>query len=108
MEALGADLILVESVGGKVTPDLTQRMVDRAEEIAREQPSYWTNQLHNTDSLEGYRRVGEELLAQLDTPVDVFCCAVGTSGLAMGVRWSARNARDRGHGDRVPSAAARR
>jgi cysteine synthase A len=90
MEALGADLILVESVGGKVTPDLTQRMVDRAEEIAREQPSYWTNQLHNPDSLVGYRGVGEELLAQLGS-LDAFCASVGTSGLSMGVAGALRD-----------------
>lgn len=90
MEALGGDLILVESIGGKVTPDLTQRMIDRAEQVAKEQPSYWTNQLNNPDSLVGYRGVGEELLEQLGT-IDAFCASVGTSGLSMGVASALRD-----------------
>ena len=84
MEAFGAELTIVRSEGGKVTPDLVGRMVQRAETVAAEQPSYWTNQLNNADSIIGYRGVGEELLHQID-PIDVFCAAVGTAGLAMGV-----------------------
>ena len=90
MEAFGAELIIVESEGGKVTPDLVGRMVDRAASIAAEQPSYWTNQLNNPDSIVGYRGVGEELLHQVE-PIDVFCAAVGTAGLAMGVSGALRD-----------------
>lgn len=86
MRALGAQLTIVESDGGKITPELTPRIIARAAEIADDPDVYWTNQLHNADSIGGYRRVGEELLAQLDAPIDVFCCAVGTAGLAMGVK----------------------
>lgn len=85
MQALGADLIVVPSHGGKVTPDLTGRMIERAAELANEPNTYWTNQLHNHDSKVGYRQIGEELLEQMDRPIDVFCAAVGTAGLAMGV-----------------------
>lgn len=85
MQAFGADLIVVPSDGGKVTPDLTGRMIERAAELASEPNTYWTNQLHNSDSKVGYRQIGEELLEQMDRPIDVFCAAVGTAGLAMGV-----------------------
>lgn len=85
MLAFGAELILVESHGGKVGPDLVSRMVERARELAAEPGTYWTDQLNNTDSLMGYRQVGEELLEQMDRPIDVFCASVGTAGLAMGV-----------------------
>jgi cysteine synthase A len=85
MRAFGAELTIVESDGGKITPDLTPRIIATAREIAADPDVYWTNQLENPDSLGGYRHVGEELLEQLDSPIDVFCCAVGTSGLAMGV-----------------------
>ncbi len=91
MEALGADLTLVESVDGKITPDLTRRMIDTAESITTQQPSYWTNQLHNPDSLVGYRGVGEELLEQLGR-IDAFCASVGTAGLSMGVASAFRDA----------------
>lgn len=86
MRALGAELTIVESDGGKITPDLTPRIIARAREIANDPDVFWTDQLNNADSLDGYRRLGVELLDQLDSPLDVFCCAVGTAGLAMGVK----------------------
>ena len=85
MVALGAELTLVPSEGGMVTPDLVSRMVAKAQELADDPGTYWTDQLNNRDSLVGYEAVGQELLAQLDRPIDVFCAAVGTAGLAMGV-----------------------
>lgn len=84
MQAFGADLTIVPSVGGKVTPDLVGRMMDVAREYAEEPGTYWTNQLHNADSIVGYRGVGTELADQLDT-IDVFCASVGTAGLITGV-----------------------
>jgi cysteine synthase A len=86
MAALGADLTIVPSVDGKITPDLTPRMIETAREIATDPDVYWTDQLHNVDSLTGYYQVGVELLEQMERPIDVFCCAVGTSGMATGVR----------------------
>lgn len=85
MLAFGADLTIVPSDGGRVTPDLTPRMIAKAAEYAAEPDTYWTNQLSNADSIVGYRKIGEELLAQMDRPIDVFCAAVGTAGLTMGV-----------------------
>ncbi|CAN5702022.1 cysteine synthase A [soil metagenome] len=85
MQAFGADLTIIESEGGRVTPDLTPRMIARAAEIAAEPRTYWTDQLNNADSLVGYREVGRELLDQMDRPIDVFCAMFGTAGLAMGV-----------------------
>lgn len=85
MRAFGAELTIVPSEGGKVTPGLTPRMIQLASEFAAEPDTYWTDQLNNRDSLVGYAEVGRELLTQLDTPIDVFCAAVGTAGLTMGV-----------------------
>jgi cysteine synthase A len=85
MQALGAEVTVVESEGGKVTPDLVTRMVAQAREYAQEPGSYWTNQLHNRDALAGYRELGRELIGQLPRPADVFCASVGTAGLSMGV-----------------------
>ena len=84
MAALGAELTVVASDDGKVTPDLVARMIAKAREYADEPGTYWTDQLNNSDSLIGYAAVGRELLAQMDR-VDVFCAGVGTAGLAMGV-----------------------
>ena len=85
MEAFGADLTIILSDGGKVTPELVPRMIAKATELATEPGVYWTDQLNNTDSLVGYREIGRELLEQMDRPIDVFCAIVGTAGLAMGV-----------------------
>lgn len=85
MEALGAELTIVPSNDGQITPDLVPRMMEKAGELADSPGSYFTNQIYNADSLPGYRRVGEELLEQVEPPIDVFCAAVGTAGLAIGV-----------------------
>ena len=92
MEALGADLTIVPSEGGKITPDLVPRMIEQAAEYAAEPGSYWTDQLNNPDSLVGYRGVGTELLEQLPEGFEAFCASVGTAGLAMGVSGALRDA----------------
>lgn len=92
MRAFGAHLTLVPSKGGRITPDLVHRMMAEAERLAAGPDTYFTNQLHNADSLVGYRRVGEELLEQVPGPVDLFCASVGTAGLLMGVAGAFRDA----------------
>lgn len=107
MAALGAELTIVPSADGQVTPDLVGRMIEVARELAAEPGTYWTDQLNNRDSIVGYRHVGQELLDQVDGPIDVFCAAVGTAGLAMGVSGALR---DGGSGARIvifePAATA--
>lgn len=90
MKAFGADLTIVPSQGGQVTPDLVPRMVEKAQSIAESEDSYFTNQLHNSDSIVGYRKIGEELLQQMDRPIDAYCGGVGTAGMLMGVAQSLR------------------
>lgn len=86
MQAFGAELTIVPSDGGKVTPELIPAMVAQAAEFAAEPGAYWTDQLNNADSLVGYRGLGSELIEQMDRPIDVFCAMVGTALLlAMGV-----------------------
>lgn len=85
MVAFGAELTIVESEDGRITPDLVPRMIDKAAEYAAEPDTYWTDQLNNPDILDGYRQVGAELLTQIDHPIDAFCATVGTAGLLMGV-----------------------
>ena len=92
MTALGAELHIEPSLGGKVTPDLVPRMVAAATELADQPGTYFTDQLRNSDSLVGYREIGRELVEQMDRPVDVFCAAVGTAGLAMGVSGALQDA----------------
>ena len=85
MEALGAHLNIISSDDGSITAELVERMMKRAGELAASSDSYFTNQLHNRDSLVGYRGVGEELIKQVGETIDVFAASVGTAGLLMGV-----------------------
>jgi cysteine synthase A len=84
MQVFGAELDIVTSPTGKLTPDLVPRMTERARSIAAEGPSYFTDQMRNADMLTGYAGLGEELLAQVGS-IDAFCGFTGTSGMLMGV-----------------------
>ena len=48
--------------------------------------AFWTDQFNNADMLDGYRRLGEELLEQLPGPpaIGAFCSYVGTAGCFLG------------------------
>jgi cysteine synthase len=92
MRAFGADLTIVPSQGGKITPDLLPRVVAQAKLYAAEPNTYFTNQFHNADSLKGYEDIGKELLEQLPK-IDAFCGSVGTAGMAMGVSRILRGSR---------------
>src|SRR5215469_5488918 len=49
MRAFGAELTLVPSQGGQITPDLVPRMIEEARKLAQAEDTYWTDQLHNAD-----------------------------------------------------------
>jgi cysteine synthase len=84
MRAFGADLEIVPSDGGKVTPALFDRFKARIAELAQDPNTFWTNQFNNADALEGYAGIGRELLEQIGG-VDAFVGAVGTAGMLVGV-----------------------
>jgi cysteine synthase A len=85
MQAFGAEVELIPSPMG-ITPQLIPAMVRRARVIATETGAFWTDQFNNTDMLDGYRQLGEELLQQLPGPPDMtaFCSYVGTAGCFLG------------------------
>ena len=85
MSVFGAELNIVPSEGGQVTPDLIPRMMQRARAVAESEPSYFTDQVNNADSVKGYEQIGRELLEQIDGPIHAFCAAVGTAAMLMGV-----------------------
>lgn len=84
MRAFGAELTVVPSREGRITPDLFVRMRAEVDRIVVEQDAFWTDQFHNADALTGYAVLGREILAQASS-VDVFCAAVGTGGMLAGV-----------------------
>lgn len=97
MRAFGAELIVVKSDGGMVTPDLFVRMRAEVDRLMKEPNTFWTDQFNNHDALDGYARIGSELLDQIGS-LDVFCGAVGTGGMLAGV---ARALKTRGSRARV-------
>ncbi len=85
MRVFGADVTIIPSQGGQITPDLIPRMVERAGAIAKEAPSFFTDQLNNTDSVKGYEQIGRELVQQVGGQIHAFCASVGTAAMLMGV-----------------------
>jgi cysteine synthase A len=85
MRVFGAELRIVPSDNGKVTPALFERFRAQIAVLAAEPDTLWTDQFNNTDALEGYAGIGRELLAQAGQQIDVFCGAVGTGGMLSGV-----------------------
>ncbi|MBY5161445.1 PLP-dependent cysteine synthase family protein [Salsipaludibacter albus] len=84
MRAFGAQVEVIPSPEG-IHPELIASMIRRATEIADQEGAYPTNQFHNTDMVDGYREMGEEIARDLDGPVDAFCSYVGTAGCFLGV-----------------------
>src|SRR5690348_13395444 len=86
MRAFGAEVELIPSPDG-ITPDLIPSMMRRAAEITAQTGGFATDQFNNTDMVEGYRRLGEELIEQLPGPpsIEAFCSYVGTAGCFLGV-----------------------
>jgi cysteine synthase A len=84
IKVFGAELELVPSIEGKITPDLFVRMEERVLQLQKE-GGYWTRQFTNEDEIIGYNKLGIEIIAQLNKKIDVFCAAVGTGGMLTGV-----------------------
>ena len=85
MRAMGAELHIIPSDQGKITPELFRAMRGKAEALAQEPGNFYADQFHNPDAIAGYMAIGRELLAQVGDGFDVFCGAVGTGGMIVGV-----------------------
>jgi cysteine synthase A len=85
MKALGAELTLVPSEGGRTTEKLIREMIEVAREMSNEPNTYWTDQLNNHDHIAGYHSLGEEIWEQTDGEVDAFVQSVGTAASIRGV-----------------------
>jgi cysteine synthase A len=92
MRAFGAELRIVPSEGGRVTPKLFETFRQEIAVLAAEPDTFWTDQFNNADSLDGYARIGEELVAQTGGSFHAFCGAVGTGGMLSGVARALRKA----------------
>jgi cysteine synthase A len=95
MGAFGAELRMVPSEGGKVTPALFERFKQEIAPLAADASTFWTDQFHNADAIVGYMEIGRELIEQTGGSIDVFCGAVGTGGMLSGVARALREAGSR-------------
>jgi cysteine synthase A len=85
MRAFGADLTIVPSEGGTITPGLFDRMRAEVKRLCEDPDTFWTDQFHNQDAITGYMGIGRELVEQTGGRLDAFCGAVGTAGMLAGV-----------------------
>ncbi len=85
MRALGAELTLVPSEGGRTTKKLIDDMIEAARVISLQPNTFWTNQLQNHDTIAGYLPLGEEIWRQMNGRVDAFVHCVGTGACSRGV-----------------------
>ena len=84
MRAFGADLEIIQSDGGKVTPALFDKFKARIAELAKQPNTFFTDQFNNADALDGYANIGRELFEQAGC-VDAYVGAVGSGGMLTGV-----------------------
>src|SRR5437899_11344543 len=64
MRIFGADLRIISSENGQLTPELYRTMIDTARTLSEEPETYYTDQFNNTDAIRGYMEIGNELLDQ--------------------------------------------
>ena len=84
MEAFGAEVIVEESYGKGITPELIERMKGKALSLCDNSNAYYADQFGSPDVTLGYEPMGQEIANALDRNVDVFCTSVGTGGAIMG------------------------
>lgn len=85
MRLFGADLKIIPSQNGQLTPELFRTMIDTAKKMSEEPNTFYTDQFNNNDAVRGYMTIGNELLEQAGPEIAAYCGAVGTAGMLMGV-----------------------
>jgi cysteine synthase A len=85
MRAFGAEVEVLESDEGKVTPGLFDRFKARIAELAEERDTWWAEQFVNPGNAMAYRALGREIVEQLSGAIDGFVMGVGTGGCFSGV-----------------------
>lgn len=93
MQALGAEVEILETPEGKVHPGLIDEWRSRVEELQPELNAYFTDQFNNEHHPTGYRTLGREIADACPDLTD-FVMGVGTGGGAMGTAVGIREQRD--------------
>jgi cysteine synthase len=85
MRLLGANLTIVPSENGKQTEKLTKDMIREAHRIADKMGAYITAQMENTDQLQAYTKLANEIWEQTGGRIDGFVQSVGTAAVLRGI-----------------------
>lgn len=85
MAALGAELVLVPTEGGRTTKALILSMIAKARELSSQPRTYWIDQLNNVDTIAGYHTLGDEIREQTKGGVNAFVHCVGTGASSRGI-----------------------
>lgn len=85
MQALGAQVLVLKSDGGRMNEELFRRLQDTARNLG-DRPGHWfCDQLNNHDGTAGYHPLGEEIWRQSGGKVEAFVQSVGTAHSLHGV-----------------------
>ena len=84
MRALGADVLELQSDGGRTTKELIKRMIAKAEELSVSPDTFFADQFNNPDAASGYVSMAEEIWVQSNQVVDAFVQSVGTAQCILG------------------------
>lgn len=85
MRALGANVIEIESDGGRTTKKLIEKMIGRATELSSSPDAFFADQFNNPDAAAGYAPLADEVWEQTRGNVDVFVQSVGTAQCIRGI-----------------------
>ncbi|GAC1046283.1 PLP-dependent cysteine synthase family protein [Rhizobium sp. No.120] len=85
MRLLGANLTIIPSDNGKQTEKLTKDMIAEAHRIAAETGAYITAQMDNTDQLQAYTKMADEIWEQTGGDLSAFVQAAGSSASVRGI-----------------------
>src|SRR5258708_27911994 len=96
MRLFGGDLEIFPAEDGKLVPELYQRMKRRAEELAQQPGTFYTDQFHNADAIRAYMGIGTELVEQAGEATAAYCRGAGTAGIIAGGVGALKGAGGRG------------
>ncbi len=84
MEAFGAHLELIPSENGMLTAQLIDDMIARVRTLAKEENTFWTDQVNNVDNRNAYHQMAREIRNDLGNDIDEFITGVGGGGCFSG------------------------
>jgi cysteine synthase A len=85
MRALGANVVEMQSEGGRTTKELIRSMMAKAAELSSPHSSFFADQFNNLDAAAGYAPLADEIWKQSHGELDAFVQSVGTAQCIKGV-----------------------